>query len=126
VFPSEVGRPLEHGRIELRWHQGIEVAGIPRYRIHDLRHSVATHLLAGGMQPLEAAATLGHSNAALVLQTYRHVILSSRQRAASITQDILAGTNRSGGPLQYFAVARVPTACEVTTRRRGFRRNGAE
>lgn len=94
VFPSEIGTPLEHGRIELRWHQAIKVAGIPRYRIHDLRHSVATHLLAGGMQPLEVAATLGHSNAALVLQTYGHVIPSSRQRAASIMQDILGGTSR--------------------------------
>jgi integrase len=90
VFPSEIGTPIEQGRVFRRWRKVIESAGVPRYRIHDLRHTVATHLLAGGMQPPEVAATLGHSSPALVLQVYGHVIPSSRQRAASIMEQLLA------------------------------------
>lgn len=89
VFPSEIGTPIEQGQIWRKWSQATLAADIPRYRIHDLRHTVATLLLAGGMQTIEVAATLGHSNPALVREVYGHVMPASRQRAASIMERLL-------------------------------------
>lgn len=89
IFCTGFGTPLDQGRIHYHWKNSVQKAGIPRYRIHDLRHSVATHLLLGGMSALEVAEILGHSSASLVLEVYGHVTPSSRGRAANIIDAML-------------------------------------
>lgn len=69
----------------------MERAGIPRYRIHDLRHTVATHLIMAGMDSLEVARILGHSNASLVWQVYGHLAPASKRKAADLLDAPLAG-----------------------------------
>lgn len=77
VFCTGFGTPLDQGRIQRHWHKAIEQAGVPRYRIHDLRHSVATNLLMEGMHPRQVADILGHSSPSLVLEVYGHVVPST-------------------------------------------------
>jgi integrase len=43
-------------------------------RLHDLRHSCATLLLAQGVNPRVVMETLGHSQVSLTLNTYSHVL----------------------------------------------------
>jgi integrase len=54
-------------------------AGLPPIRLHDLRHSVASILLAHGVHPKVISEILGHATIALTLDTYSHVILSVQQ-----------------------------------------------
>jgi integrase len=54
-------------------------AGLPPIRLHDLRHSVASILLARGVHPKVISEILGHATIALTLDTYSHVILSVQQ-----------------------------------------------
>lgn len=89
VFPSEVGTPLEQGRVHKHWSKAVEKAGIPRYRIYDLRHTVATHLTMAGMSAREVAEILGHSNASLVLEVYGHVAPSTQRKAANLMDTLL-------------------------------------
>jgi integrase len=51
-------------------------------RFHDLRHSCASLLLAQGVHPRVVMETLGHSQIALTLNTYSHVIPTLQREAA--------------------------------------------
>jgi hypothetical protein len=59
-------------------------AWLPPIRLHDLRHSVASILLARGVHPKVVSELLGHATIALTLDTYSHVIPSLQQEAASV------------------------------------------
>jgi hypothetical protein len=50
----------------------------------DLRHSVASILLARGVHPKVVSDMLGHASIALTLDTYSHVIPSLQQEAANV------------------------------------------
>jgi len=91
VFPSEVGTPLDQSRIHRHWTKAVEKVGMPRYRIHDLRHTVATHLIMAGMDSLEVARILGHSNASLVWDVYGHLAPATKRRAADLLDALLDG-----------------------------------
>jgi integrase len=47
---------------------------LPKIRLHDLRHSHATHLLAAGVHPKIAQERLGHSSVGITLDLYSHVL----------------------------------------------------
>jgi integrase len=48
-------------------------AGIPKMRLHDLRHGCASLLLAQGVPARVVMEVLGHSQIAMTLDTYSHV-----------------------------------------------------
>jgi integrase len=58
-------------------------------RIHDLRHSCATLLLAQGVNPRAVMETLGHSQVSLTLNTYSHVLPSLQRDAAARMNAVL-------------------------------------
>jgi len=49
-------------------------AGLPPIRFHDLRHSVATLMLAQGVSPRVIMETLGHSQLGMTMNLYAHVM----------------------------------------------------
>jgi len=51
-------------------------------RLHDLRHTTASLLLAQGVHPRVVMETLGHSQISLTLDTYSHVLPSLQEEAA--------------------------------------------
>ena len=57
-------------------------AGLPRVRIHDLRHTAATLLLTRGVHPKVVQDMLGHSTVTLTLDTYSHVTPALHKEAA--------------------------------------------
>lgn len=88
VFPSEVGTPLEQSRVHRHWRKAVVKARIPQFRIHDLRHTVASHLILAGLDSLEVARILGHSNAGLVYDVYGHVAPATKRRAANMLDEM--------------------------------------
>ncbi len=64
--------------------------GLPRMRIHDLRHVHATLLLSEGTDLASISARLGHSNKAFTLRTYAHALASGQERAAEVSDRILS------------------------------------
>ncbi len=51
-------------------------------RFHDLRHACATLMLAQGEHPRVVMETLGHSQIAMTMNTYSHVIPALQREAA--------------------------------------------
>lgn len=47
---------------------------LPRFHIHDLRHTHATHLLMDRWDVARVARRLGHANPAITLKLYAHAI----------------------------------------------------
>ena len=68
----------------------LTAARLPNIRLHDLRHSCATLLLAQGVNPRVVMETLGHSQVSLTLNTYSHVLPALQQDAAARMNAILS------------------------------------
>lgn len=90
VFCNEVGEPLD-GTAVLRgyFYPLLERAGLPRVRLHDLRHTAATLLLGQGISPKVVASLLGHSTTSVTLDVYSHVTPDMQQGAAEAMQRII-------------------------------------
>lgn len=74
VFPGPDGRPRDMTYLSYTFHRGLQLAGLPRLRIHDLRHTAATHLMNKHVHPKVVQELLGHSTIAITLDTYSHVL----------------------------------------------------
>ena len=74
-----------------RFKTALVRAGLPDMRWHDLRHSCASLMLAKGVAPRVVMEWLGHSQIALTLNTYSHVIPSLKRDAADLIDAVLVG-----------------------------------
>jgi integrase len=68
-------------------------AGLPRIRVHDLRHTTATTLLEAGIHPKVVQDLLGHSTIAITLDTHSHVAPTLHLQAVSELQRLLASAS---------------------------------
>lgn len=59
----------------------LERAGLPRMRVHDLRHGTATLLLSQGVPMRNIADLLGHSSPSVTMNVYAHVTEEMRRAA---------------------------------------------
>ena len=60
------------------WYYQRKCPGVPRIRLHDLRHSHASMLINAGFSPDVVADRLGHKNAQMVLEIYGHMYPQKR------------------------------------------------
>ena len=74
-----------------------DAVGLPNVRLHDLRHYVATRLLAAGVDVRTVAGRLGHRNAATTLNVYSHFVPEADRQAA----DVLADCSTASGSDVY-------------------------
>jgi integrase len=58
-------------------------------RFHDLRHTCASLLLAGGVHPKVVQERMGHATIAITLDTYSHVVGSLQRDAADRIDELL-------------------------------------
>jgi integrase len=80
VFPGDnPDKPLTPNSPNRALHRIVARLGIPHLRVHDLRHSYGSHLLANGA-PLELVAErMGHANGNITLGIYRHLLQHERK-----------------------------------------------
>ncbi len=82
VFCSRTGAPMGSSWLNVVFKRELTKAGLPRIRIHDLRHTAATLLLTRGVHPKVVQDMLGHSTVTLTLDTYSHVTPTLHKEAA--------------------------------------------
>ena len=89
VFTTTTGGLL-HPRNVLRDFQiALGKANLPKVRLHDLRHTVATLLLHEGAHPKVVQELLGHANVAITLNTYSHATPGLHREAADMLEGVL-------------------------------------
>ncbi len=83
---SRNGKPLNPWAIRRHhFYPLVKRLGLPRIRLHDLRHIHATLLLERGTDLASISARLGRSSKAVTLQTYAHSLATGQERAAQIS-----------------------------------------
>lgn len=82
ILCKENGEPFHPDSITQRWERFIAKHHLPEIRLHDLRHSNATALIAAGVSPKVVQHRLGHANVSITLNTYTHVLPSMDEEAA--------------------------------------------
>ena len=71
-------------------------APVPRIRLHDLRHTHATLLIAAGVPAKVVAERLGHSRASFTIDSYQHVLPGMQADAARIFAELVADPTSTG------------------------------
>ena len=90
VFPNDFGRPLSGITLRTHLNRTLAEASLPRIRLHGLRHSMATLMLAAGEHPKVVSERMGHASVAFTLATYSHVMPGMHEGAAQRLADVLS------------------------------------
>lgn len=82
VFPGPAGYPYDPMAMTLRLRQILRQAKVKGQPTHGHRHSMATHLIAKGMDIKTVSSRLGHSSVSITLDLYAHAV-DERDKAAA-------------------------------------------
>ncbi len=80
LFPNEAGHPFDVKKVATVFHRYRRRAGLPHFRLYDLRHTYASLLLAAGAPITYVSAQLGHANPTTTLRYYARWIPGQGQR----------------------------------------------
>lgn len=81
-------RPLAERTVDRRFHDTIEKAGVPKIRIHDLRHSCASLLISEGVPIIAVSKRLGHKDIKETLDTYSHMMPEDNEKLLAVLDGI--------------------------------------
>ena len=88
LFPGVGGHPLHPDTWTQRFRRLCKKLGL-QYRLHDLRHFVATQALAAGVPVRTVSGRLGHANPSTTHNIYAHFIEASDRDAAATLDDLV-------------------------------------
>ncbi len=84
VFATSHGTPFSPRNILRHFKSKLKEAGLPEEtRIHDLRHSFISWLLASGVPPKDVQVIAGHAQFQTTMDIYAHVMPGANREAAS-------------------------------------------
>ena len=83
VFTTGFGTPLSPRNDYREFRRLVAAAGLRRVRLHDLRHTAASLMLAQGVNPRVVMEILGHSQIGVTMNTYSHVTPASSREAVA-------------------------------------------
>jgi integrase len=82
VFVREDGSGIDPVWVARRFQRLIADSGLPRIRLHDVRHSWATAALGAGVPLKVVSERLGHASVSITADTYQHVTEGLDRQAA--------------------------------------------
>jgi integrase len=92
VFTRPDGRWILPSKATQAFYTITERAGLRRIRLHDLRHTHATLLLAAGVNAKVVSERLGHQGIGITLDIYGHVLPTMGRQAATLWAQSINGT----------------------------------
>lgn len=91
VFTTSHGTGMDTSQAWEKFQQVLKLAGLQRFRVHDLRHSAAAFMISRGVSPRVVMENLGHSSITLTLGTYGHALAAPKREAAAALAGVIAG-----------------------------------
>jgi integrase len=91
VFTREDGSDLRPGSVSGAFDRRAKAAPVPTLRLHDLRHTHATLMLAAGVHPKVVQERLGHSSIEVTMDLYSHVTPGMQEDAAARVGELVLG-----------------------------------
>lgn len=89
VFTNEIGDPIRPDSVGQAFGRLAKAAGVPAIRLHDLRHTHASHLLMAGINVKVVSERLGHASVSFTLDTDAHVMPGQQAEAAAAAAALL-------------------------------------
>ncbi len=74
IFTTRTGRPIEPRNVNRSFERLLKRHSLKRIRLHDLRHSIGSLMLANGESPRVVMEVLRHSQIAMTMNVYSHVM----------------------------------------------------
>lgn len=105
VCCSDVGGRLDTYNFGRWWRDFREKNGFEGWRLHELRHTQATQLLANGADVKTVQARLGHASAAITLNFYAHAVPGNDEKAADLMEEIMSGRQERKPRILEFKTA---------------------
>jgi integrase len=85
VFPTWDGKPRSPVALTKEWTRAMNKAGL-KIRLHGLRHTHASSLIAAGVDILTISRRLGHASPTTTLGVYGHLYSNTDDKAAQIME----------------------------------------
>ncbi len=80
MFEATTGDPPHQNTVGYWWRKTCRAAGVAGGTLHDLRHYLASGLIAAGCEVVTVRRALGHAKATTTLNTYAHLWPSAADR----------------------------------------------
>lgn len=84
LFTDEFGNFLHPDYVSRQFRALVEQSGLPKIRLHDLRHTYGTLSLEAGVHPKIVSERLGHATVGITLDVYSHVAEGMSRDAAEL------------------------------------------
>jgi integrase len=91
------GRPWSPNWLTKEFIRARRAANLPHFRLHDLRHFMATHMLAAGVPIATVSQRLSHARVSTTLNVYAHAVASGDRNAADTLAATLAAAHITPG-----------------------------
>ena len=89
VIHKSNGEPYNPDSITQKWERFLEKNNLRKLRLHDLRHSCATLMIANGIDPKTVQYRLGHADISITMNTYAHCTPQMDQAAAQTMDKVV-------------------------------------
>lgn len=76
--------PVAQEAVQHKMKRQIELAGVKKIRVHDIRHSHVAYLIEKGVEPLLIRDRLGHKDIRITLNTYGHLYPNQQRKIANL------------------------------------------
>ncbi len=94
VFSADGGlHPWRPNDVTKRFIRARKAAGLEHFRLHDLRHFMATEMLAAGVPIATVSQRFSHARASTTLDVYGHAIPGGDEAAAETLAAIIGGAD---------------------------------
>jgi integrase len=93
---SDGSKPWQPNWLTKRFISARRAAGLPRFGLHDLRHFMASQMLAAGVSIATVSQQLSHARAFTTLNVYAHSVPGGDRKAAETLAAIIAAGRESG------------------------------
>ena len=97
-------QPLSPGFVSRHFTRLVTTAGVPRIRLHDLRHTSATLGLAAGESLVEISRRLGHSTIGVTADVYMHIDTDVARISADRRARLLTGSASAARPERHLGL----------------------
>ena len=89
IFERLTGGPLDPRNVSAKFSRIFKDASIEGAKLHSLRHTCATYLLAQGVPPNDVAAFMGHSSTKMTLDVYGHAQENAAANCTAVSSGLL-------------------------------------
>lgn len=95
IFTMDAAEPINPSRVSARFSRLLRDSGVPRIRLHDLRHTHATHLLEAGAHVKAVQERLGHNDVRTTLTIYTYAAATIQAEAVKTLRKFYKDAARS-------------------------------